>query len=305
MLTDCFLYQIICIFILGLIMGSFYNVIIFRTLSGESIINPPSKCPKCDTRLLWWQKIPVFSYLYLKGKCYFCKNDIDIMYPTVEFLSGMLFVFDFIKFGFSLKFLFSIVVLSTFLILAGMDIQSNKISVKYTILALIAAVLFNYNNLADSVLGAIIGFGIFYVLKKISLNIFEKEVFGDGDIYLLSALGAFVGISHLVITLVIALMFQFIFCLPAFVKNILESKQYKIFYYSAWFIISYILFFMARIYVFNTNIFAKIFIFLNIIVSMFLVCKYLFSKIKKSEIALVEPFSPAIFLSLFLFLFLF
>ena len=305
MLTDCFLYQIICIFILGLIMGSFYNVIIFRTLSGESIINPPSKCPKCDTRLLWWQKIPVFSYLYLKGKCYFCKNDIDIMYPTVEFLSGMLFVFDFIKFGFSLKFLFSIVVLSTFLILAGMDIQSNKISVKYTILALIAAVLFNYNNLADSVLGAIIGFGIFYVLKKISLNIFEKEVFGDGDIYLLSTLGAFVGISHLVITLVIALIFQFIFCLPAFVKNILEAKQYKIFYYSAWFIISYILFFMARIYVFNTNIFAKIFIFLNIIVSMFLVCKYLFSKIKKSEIALVEPFSPAIFLSLFLFLFLF
>lgn len=305
MLTDCFLYQIICIFILGLIMGSFYNVIIFRTLSGESIINPPSKCPKCDTRLLWWQKIPVFSYLYLKGKCYFCKSDIDIMYPTVEFLSGMLFVFDFIKFGFSLKFLFSIVVLSTFLILAGMDIQSNKISVKYTILALIAAVLFNYNNLADSVLGAIIGFGIFYVLKKISLNIFEKEVFGDGDIYLLSALGAFVGILHLVITLVIALIFQFIFCLPAFVKNILVSKQYKIFYYSAWFIISYILFFMARIYVFNTNIFAKIFIFLNIIVSMFLVCKYLFSKIKKSEIALVEPFSPAIFLSLFLFLFLF
>ena len=94
MLTDCFLYQIICIFILGLIMGSFYNVIIFRTLSGESIINPPSKCPACETPLLWWQKIPVISYLILKGKCYFCKKDIDIMYPSVELLSGMLFVFD-------------------------------------------------------------------------------------------------------------------------------------------------------------------------------------------------------------------
>ena len=139
--------------------------------------------------------------------------------------------------------------------------------------------------------------------KEVALE--YKEIFGDGDIYLISALGAFTGISHFLAALLIALLFQFIFCIPAFVKNILESKQYKIFYYSAWFIISYILFFMARIYVFNTNIFAKIFIFLNIIVSMFLVCKYLFSKIKKSEIALVEPFSPAIFLSLFFFLFLF
>ncbi len=305
MLTDCFLYQIICIFILGLIMGSFYNVVIFRTLSGESIINPPSKCPACETPLLWWQKIPVISYLYLKGKCYFCKKDIDIMYPAVELLSGMLFVFDFIKFGFSLKFFFSIVVISTFLILAGMDIQSNKISVKYTILALIAAVLFNYNNLTDSALGAIIGFTIFYLLKKLSINFFNKEFFGDGDIYLISALGAFTGISHLLMALLITLLCQFIFCMPAFVKNILETKEYKIFYYSAWFIISYILFFLARIYVINITILGKIFIFLNIIVSMFLICKYLFSRIKKSEISLIEPLSPAIFLSVFLFLFLF
>lgn len=305
MLTDCFLYQIICIFILGLIMGSFYNVLIFRTLSGESIITPPSKCPACETPLLWWQKIPVISYLILKGKCYFCKKDIDIMYPSVELLSGMLFVFDFIKFGFSLKFFFSIVVISTFLILAGMDIQSNKISVKYSILALIAAVLFNYNNLIDSALGAIIGFTIFYLLKKLSINVFSKEIFGDGDIYLISALGAFTGISHFLAALLIALLFQFIFCIPAFVKNILEAKEYTIFYYSAWFVISYILFFLARIYVFNTNIFAKIFIFLNIILSMFLICKYLFFRIKKSEIPLIEPLSPAIFLSAFLFLFLF
>ena len=115
-------------------MGSFYNVLIIRTISGESILFPPSKCPICNTQLKWWQNIPVISYLILKGKCYKCCNRIDIIYPTIEILSACIYGVLFIKFGLSIKFLFSLIVLSLFLVLAGMDIKAKMISVKYSII---------------------------------------------------------------------------------------------------------------------------------------------------------------------------
>ena len=86
------------IFITGLVIGSFLNVVILRTVSGESIVFPSSKCPKCQTPLKWYHNIPVLSYLFLRGKCAFCHEHISIQYPIVELLTGLLFV------GLSLRF---------------------------------------------------------------------------------------------------------------------------------------------------------------------------------------------------------
>ncbi len=85
------------IFIIGLVMGSFLNVVILRTVSGESIVFPASKCPKCQTPLKWYHNIPVLSYIFLRGKCGFCKEHISLQYPIVELLTGTLFVALFIK----------------------------------------------------------------------------------------------------------------------------------------------------------------------------------------------------------------
>ena len=63
------------VFVLGVILGSFYNVLIIRTLNGESIIFPPSHCMSCDTPIEWRYKIPILSYLFLKGKCKYCKKN--------------------------------------------------------------------------------------------------------------------------------------------------------------------------------------------------------------------------------------
>ena len=95
------------IFILGLIIGSFLNVVIFRLESGEKIVNDRSKCLRCKHVLAWYDLIPVFSFIFLKGSCRYCKKKISWQYPTVEIATGILFVLIF-NFQFSIFNEFSI-----------------------------------------------------------------------------------------------------------------------------------------------------------------------------------------------------
>ena len=87
------------VFCIGTVIGSFLNVVILRAFSGESIVLPPSKCPKCGNKLKWWHNIPIISYILLRGKCYFCHEKISIQYPIIEFITGLVFLAVFIKFG--------------------------------------------------------------------------------------------------------------------------------------------------------------------------------------------------------------
>ena len=98
---------ILFIFAFGAIIGSFLNVVILRAFSGESIVLPPSKCPKCHNKLKWWHNIPILSYLLLRGKCWFCKEKISIQYPIIEFITGLIFVAIFFKYGLRIESLFA------------------------------------------------------------------------------------------------------------------------------------------------------------------------------------------------------
>lgn len=138
------------IFIIGLVIGSFLNVVILRTVSEESIVFPASKCPKCQTPLKWYHNIPVLSYLFLKGKCAFCSEKISIQYPIVELFTGLLFVGLFIRFcnpfdpilGMSVMnpiswsqiivYVFSLMVSFFFIAIAGTDILEKKVSDAHT-----------------------------------------------------------------------------------------------------------------------------------------------------------------------------
>ena len=89
----------IFVFVLGLIVGSFLNVVIFRVPKGESIVRPPSHCGSCGTRLRGIDLIPVVSYIMLKGKCRYCKASISMRYPLVELFTGVLFYMGYIFLG--------------------------------------------------------------------------------------------------------------------------------------------------------------------------------------------------------------
>ena len=83
-MIDYFHFLLFWIFIVGICIGSFLNVVILRGLSGESIVFPSSKCPVCGNKLKWWMNIPVLSYILLRGKCGFCKTKISLQYPIVK-----------------------------------------------------------------------------------------------------------------------------------------------------------------------------------------------------------------------------
>ena len=115
------------IFAVGLCIGSFLNVVVLRGLSGESIIFPASKCPKCGNKLKWWMNIPVLSYLIIRGKCHYCREHVSIQYPIVEFLTGLFFLLIFLKFNITLQTLFYITGFSLFMIMAVTDIKESVI----------------------------------------------------------------------------------------------------------------------------------------------------------------------------------
>ena len=120
-------YVLFWVCIVGLCFGSFFNVVILRSLSNESIVFPASKCPKCGNALKPWHNIPLLSYLFLRGKCAFCKEKISLQYPVVEFLTMLLFAFSFLKFGFSWKTLFAIILSSCMLIMTMTDLKEKLV----------------------------------------------------------------------------------------------------------------------------------------------------------------------------------
>lgn len=174
------------IFIIGLVVGSFLNVVILRTVSEESIVFPGSKCPKCQNPLKWYHNIPLLSYLFLKGKCAYCKEHISLQYPIVEFITGCIFVWLFIRFcvpfdplfGLSvlnpiswvqiINYIFVVVVSCLFIIIAGTDIKEMMVYNLHTYLLIGSGVIY-------SILMAILNI-IFYTRElgapNITFNLF-------------------------------------------------------------------------------------------------------------------------------------
>lgn len=294
----------VLIFILGLILGSFYNVLIIRTLNGESIIFPTSHCMECDTPIEWKYKIPILSYIFLKGKCKYCGKPIDIMYPVVELVTGLIFLFLYLKYGISFQFFVTTICASLFLILAGMDIKSNMICSKYATYLIPCSILFNFTDILNSIYGGAVCFGITKILLWVS-NKYKKEFLGDGDLHLFTAFGCFVGLSHLLILSASALLFIGITAFVKYINRCINQKNYRTILYLLWFGVAYLLVFFSHIGFINPCLYIRVLIFVNLICALFVVVKNLFSNFKKSQNPLFIPVSPYIFLAVLFYFLLF
>lgn len=109
--------------IYGLIIGSFLNVCIYRIPRDESIAWPGSHCPKCSHRLSWYDNIPLFSWIFLGGRCRYCKESISKQYPIVEALNAILYIIMYFKFGFTVDFIFYSLLSSVLLAIIFIDLQ--------------------------------------------------------------------------------------------------------------------------------------------------------------------------------------
>lgn len=185
---------LIIFFILGLVFGSFYNVVGLRLCKRESLVFPSSHCPKCNHKLKFYELVPVFSYIFLKGKCKNCKEKISIMYPVIEFLTGVLFALSYYVYGISPELILSCLLCSLFIIVTVTDL--NYYIIPDSIIVFFGISIFIYNIFTKGILDACtyvvygaIMFLLMFSLMKLGNFLFKEESLGGGDIKLMAILG--------------------------------------------------------------------------------------------------------------------
>lgn len=219
------------VMLIGLCLGSFLNVAALRGLSGESIVFPPSKCPKCEKKLNWYTNLPVISYIFLGGKCQFCRKPISPQYPTVEALNSILYVVMFLNFGLTLKTLFLCALMSLFILICITDFREHVVLDIHTYIMMGLGVLYNILHLGsitviESFLGLAAGYLIFEIMAKFGTLTVKTRAFGEGDTLIAMGLGAFFGWKMLLVIVFLSVFVQALFALPAlFIKHV-KSKEY-------------------------------------------------------------------------------
>lgn len=205
--------------LIGLVLGSFLNVVICRTpiilknnwfkqcelfLNNKQINNPQfnlvipnSHCINCNQALLWHDNIPLISFIILKTKCRFCKHSISWQYPIVEFLSFSLAILIYLLFGFSFLALALFLIAEILLALFFIDLNHLLLPDELTLLLLWIGLLFNtkdlFTTLNSAIYGAAIGYALFWLIGFIFKKIRKMEGIGQGDYKLFAALGAWFG----------------------------------------------------------------------------------------------------------------
>ena len=293
--------EILFLILMGLCWGSFLNVLYVRTLSGESIVMPPSKCPKCGHALSWWQNIPLVSFLILKGKCYFCNRTISIRYPIIEIVGAVIFLFAFMR-NISLFDAVSVIfILSMFLVLSMTDNDSQKVSVPQTIVIILAGLVFSRYDILNSLYGCLAGAGIIFALIVSGEKFFNKATFGLGDIWLVGALGAVVGLDKLLLFLFYTLIIQFILVLPKYIMNLIRSEQRDTLRYLIYFFVACLFLYVFR----NISFFGSKVLLTGLLCALlFFAVKLainIINSLKTAETTAHCPLAPAVAISCLLF----
>jgi leader peptidase (prepilin peptidase)/N-methyltransferase len=194
--------DLIIIFILGLIIGSFCNVVIYRLPEGKSIIVPGSYCRSCSAPIRPWDNIPLLSYLLLRGQCRHCRESITFRYPFVEFLSSVLYILVWYKLGLSLLFILYALLTSSLLVIALIDFDHKIIPNSITLPGMLIGLGLSLWALPITPLNSLIGLlagGLFFYL----VALISKGGMGGGDIKLIAMIGAFLGWQGVFFTILV------------------------------------------------------------------------------------------------------
>jgi leader peptidase (prepilin peptidase) / N-methyltransferase len=198
-------YIIVCI--LGLLIGSFLNVCIYRIPKGESIAFPPSHCSRCSHPLSPLDLIPVFSFLFLKGKCRYCGEKISVRYPLVESLVSVLFLLVYHQYGFTLKGLSYLILVCAVIAASFIDLDHMIIPNSINLFIGITGVFFMLMGwtvtFTQGLLGFCIGGGALLLLGLIAIWILKKEGMGGGDIKLAAVCGLYLGMDKMIFSLLL------------------------------------------------------------------------------------------------------
>ena len=194
-MTETILIEIaIIVFIFGAMIGSFLNVVIYRIPKGESIVFPASKCQSCQNSLKWWHNIPIFSWLFLRGKCYFCEDTISAQYPVVEFLTGTVFVALYFKLGLVWYLPFVAASFAALLALVMIDFKYMAVPDNVNFAALIFALV--QPEFLSGLIFAVTAAGGLYLIGQLAALIARKQAMGGADVIVAGTMGALLGFPN-------------------------------------------------------------------------------------------------------------
>jgi len=184
----------IIVFIFGAMIGSFLNVVIYRIPKNESIVFPASKCQSCQTSLKWYHNIPIFSWVFLGGKCAFCKEKISAQYPIVEALTGIIFVALYFKLGLVWYLPFVALSFASLLALVMIDFKYMAVPDNVNFAALVFALI--QPAFLNGLLYAAIAAGGLYLIGLLSSLLARKQAMGGADVIVAGTMGALLGFPN-------------------------------------------------------------------------------------------------------------
>ena len=213
--------------ILGGLWGSFANVCIYRLPKDKGVVSGRSHCPKCKKKIIWYDNIPIISYLILNAKCRNCKSRISLQYPIVEMINILSFLIIYFLFGISLTTIFLMVLGLSFLIIFFIDLKyfiiPNSLTFSMMILGFIKSFDPNldsiFPNYINSLIGGFFGYGIIFSIIFFYKQIRKKEGMGLGDAKLLAVIGFWFGWISIPFVIFLSSIFALVFVAPDLIKK--------------------------------------------------------------------------------------
>lgn len=194
------IYGLIVFFIIGVIFGSFFNVVGLRVPKDLPFSNDRSYCPNCQTQLASFDLIPITSYIFLKGKCRYCRAPISILYPFVEGMTGFLFAYSYWQISFTPELPAILLLISMLMILFVTDITymliPNNILLFFIPFLIIARIISPLDPWYDALIGFVVG-----LVVIAGIIILSKGGMGSGDMKLFAAIGIMLGWKATLLTL--------------------------------------------------------------------------------------------------------
>ncbi len=184
------------VLLFGLVLGSFFNVCIYRIPRGLSIVSPPSHCPVCGRRLPFWLNLPLLTFILLRGRCYFCRAPISWRYPLVEALTGLLFLAAFVRFGWRPELARALLLIGLLVPVIFIDLEFMIIPDCFSLGGVALGLAGSWwwgPGLRPALLGAAAGWLSLWLVAAGYRLLARRDGMGGGDLKLLALLGAFLG----------------------------------------------------------------------------------------------------------------
>ncbi len=314
--TDGFFMHYVWGFVIaiGLVVGSFLNVVGLRFLANESIVFPASKCPNCNTKLKWYDNIPVLAYILLLGKCRYCKKPISIQYPLVELITAIVFFLTFLKFGFTFATPMLWILFGAGIVMCITDFKEQVIFDIISMPLIPIGLVYSFFNLGnvvsdkiqvfkwnfylnstftDAIIGIIGAFLFFEIISLFSKLMIKQRAFGEGDTIIAMIFGAWFGWKIMLLTIILSVVVQAVFTIPILIAKLFKMKD-KVAISSFLILIlsALIPLFLNKLIVFN-NTGSVIFVFLILGIAVFSALIFL-KRMRELDAYTFLPFGPAL-----------